>query len=206
MPAVKFFRPFSEIILGIWHITENEEKLIHLLSESGNEGTIRPVAHAGQRLRHIAGRALLASVSSYIYGSNPHPIIIFETGLPGLAGHGGNVSISHCEGFATCAIAMNPAITTGTDIEIPSIKMLSLAPRFLNHTEIEQAAGNMETTAKFWCGKEALYKALAPGNAGMLPGESMGIRRRFAETGSWDIFTDTYMNAVLAVARNRTNC
>ena len=124
------------------------ETMLHPCSE------VRPVS-GGQRLGHIASTVLLQQLAASVQ----HPrawVIRSVEGLPEIPGYSGSVSVSHTEGLAAAVIG--PQSRQGTDVEKPSEKLLKIASRVFNQTELEWAANDLVRLCRLWCAKEAVYK------------------------------------------------
>lgn len=138
---------------GLWHIEENEDFFLKRIP-----APIR-VTHPHKRLQHLAGRFLLP----LLFEDFPlHEIVIADTRKPYLPDEQYHFSISHCGHYAAAITSSTHRV--GIDIEIPSEKVLRIAPKFLNRREhelIKQTGSTeqlLQMTTLFWSCKEALFK------------------------------------------------
>lgn len=138
---------------GLWHIEENEDFFLKRVSVPGQ------VSHPHKRLQHLAGRYLLP----ILFDDFPlNEILIADTRKPYLPDEQYHFSISHCGQYAAAIASSTHRV--GIDIEIPTLKVLRIAHKFLNQreTELINQTGSTEEllqmTTLFWSCKEALFK------------------------------------------------
>lgn len=146
--------------IALWHIEENEDTLSkQLLLEKCPED----IVSAQKRLEWISGRLLI----QYLVASSNlpyHGIKKDEFGKPFLYQSNYNISLSHSYPFVAAQI--HPHQSIGIDIEQPKEKLLKIAPRILDSTELEDAGTDIVKHCIYWCAKEALYKVY--GKRGLL--------------------------------------
>jgi phosphopantetheinyl transferase len=138
---------------GLWHIEENEDFFLNRVPVPGQ------VSHPHKRLQHLAGRYLLP----ILFDDFPlNEILIADTRKPYLPDEQYHFSISHCGQYAAAIASSTHRV--GIDIEIPTLKVLRIAHKFLNQreTELINQTGSTEEllqmTTLFWSCKEALFK------------------------------------------------
>ncbi|MFY7879355.1 MAG: 4'-phosphopantetheinyl transferase family protein [Lacibacter sp.] len=138
---------------GLWHIEENEDFFLKRVPVPGQ------VSHPHKRLQHLAGRYLLP----ILFDDFPlNEILIADTRKPYLPDEQYHFSISHCGQYAAAIASSTHRV--GIDIEIPTLKVLRIAHKFLNQreTELINQTGSTEEllqmTTLFWSCKEALFK------------------------------------------------
>lgn len=154
-----FFMPFfyqqninENTHFAIWSIQEPLsyfEEEMHLLVDIQNEE---------RKIQHLAVRWLLALMMPEIDVAN---IKIADNGKPYIPGAGFHFSLSHCKGFAACAISeTNPV---GIDIEIIHDRIAKVAHKFL-HDEEKKLVSALPADAQlnqmgfYWAAKESMYK------------------------------------------------
>ncbi|HOO08811.1 MAG TPA: 4'-phosphopantetheinyl transferase superfamily protein [Cyclobacteriaceae bacterium] len=140
----------GEVVL--WHITESEHVLAGLLAPVNCPPNI---ANPQKRLEWMAGRLLLRHLAG-ASGLDYHGIEKDGFGKPFLKNHHHHISLSHS--YPYVAAQLSPARPVGIDIEQPKEKLLRIAPRILDKTELENAGANITKHCIYWCAKEALYK------------------------------------------------
>lgn len=136
----------------MWHITESEHVLAGLLAPVNCPPNI---ANPQKRLEWMAGRLLLRHLAG-ASGLDYHGIEKDGFGKPFLKNHHHHISLSHS--YPYVAAQLSPARPVGIDIEQPKEKLLRIAPRILDKTELENAGANITKHCIYWCAKEALYK------------------------------------------------
>jgi phosphopantetheinyl transferase len=145
--------------LGVWKIEETEEFF------KGNVPQHRDVTHPHKRLQHLAGRYLL----QFLFPDFPYHLIeIADTRKPFLPDELYHFSISHCGDYAAAIVSKDKRV--GTDIEIPSEKVLKISNKFLNEKEysifnIQHSILNDRLTTidyrlmtLLWSAKESVFK------------------------------------------------
>lgn len=111
-----------------------------------------------RRLQSYATRHLCRNM----LGNNVE-VLKTESGKPYLHPPVGNISITHTAQYA--AIMHSQRMEVGLDLETVNDKVLRIAPKFMDDTEIE-AIPDAEKVRKlilYWSAKEALYKLHAKG-------------------------------------------
>jgi phosphopantetheinyl transferase len=154
-----FFMPFfyqqninETTHFAIWSIEEPLsyfEEEMHLLVDIQNEE---------RKIQHLAVRWLLALMMPEIDVAN---IKVADNGKPYIPGAGFHFSLSHCKGFAACAISEKSPI--GIDIEILHDRIAKVAHKFLEEEEKKlvaevPVANQLNHLGFYWAAKEAMYK------------------------------------------------
>lgn len=142
--------------MAIWAI---EEPLAFFESKlQGRVEASKNIMHPVKRTQHLAGRLLLQTmlpaldVNSIQYAANGKPY--FENANI-------HFSISHCNGYAACAISEEGPV--GIDIELIHERIKKVAPKFLHTTELEKIntlneEAQLKEMSFVWAAKEAMYK------------------------------------------------
>ena len=142
--------------LAVWHITEDEDFFLPVVTVSNN------IRHPHKRLQHLAGRYLLA----VLFEDFPLELIrIADTRKPFLPGDPYHFSISHCGDYAAAIVSRKNRV--GVDIETVSLKIEKIIHKFLPETEQEMIFGMSENKEMefvrplltlAWSIKETLFK------------------------------------------------
>ena len=138
--------------LGIWHITEEEAFFLEKVPLS------RQFTHSHKRLQHLAGRYLL----QHLFPDFPLSLIqIADTRKPYLPEESHHFSISHCGDYAAAIVSTERRV--GIDIELPTERILTIMPKFLNARERSECVPHnttllVETATTLWSAKEAMFK------------------------------------------------
>jgi 4'-phosphopantetheinyl transferase len=116
------------------------------------------IQNEDRKLQHLAARWLLKLMRPEIALES---IEIADNGKPCLPGAPFHFSLSHCKGYAACAISETGPI--GVDIEIIHERISKVAHKFLSVeekqlvTDISEEA-LLKQLAFYWAAKEAMYK------------------------------------------------
>jgi len=84
-------------------------------------------------------------------------VLYHQDGKPYLADKTDSISISHSGKYI--ALITHPVLASGIDIEVPSKKIMKVAPRFLSDKE-QTYLTDEQSAAIAWSAKEALYKII----------------------------------------------
>jgi len=154
-----FFMPFfyqqninETTHYAIWRI---EEPLSYFEEEMN---LMVDIQNEERKIQHLAVRWLLALMMPEIELAT---IKVAENGKPYIPGAGFHFSLSHCKGFAACAISETKPI--GIDIEILHDRITKVAHKFL-HEEEKNLVSALSQDAQlnqlgfYWAAKEAMYK------------------------------------------------
>lgn len=138
---------------ALWKIEEEEFSLAKNLQPY--ETIPDSITHPAKRLEFLAGRCLLKALlenwSLMYHGLTKDPY-----GKPFLSNHPFHISLSHS--YPYVAAIINRTQTAGIDLEQPKEKLLRIAPRVLDKTELEDAGKDIIKHCIYWCAKESLVK------------------------------------------------
>ena len=138
--------------LAVWSLTETEEELSLTLSrlEKTQRHRLSQINSPIQRaafwsLRHLMLEVGLDPLSVY-YSPNGRPMVY----------HKGWVSLSHTHKYT--ALAWNPEVPVGVDVEAQRPQILRIAHKF-SPPKVAPDSYSVEELTELWCAKEALYKS-----------------------------------------------
>lgn len=108
-------------------------------------------------VRQQAEKGAIGQIVAEVFGSDA---ILGHTdsGRPFIKGFEGDVSISHCQGYA--ALAAVPSGRVGIDIEHGREQLRRVASRFLSEAELKLYGDSTESLLSAWTRKEAIFKCL----------------------------------------------
>ena len=143
--------------LAVWKIEEPENFFLTKAPLQAN------ITHPQKRLQHLAARYLL----QYLFPNFPYSqILIAPTHKPFLPNKQYYFSLSHSGNYAAAIVSAKHQV--GIDIEIASTKVLKVAHKFLNETEIlnfklpthnlQFTTYNLQLTTLLWSSKETMLK------------------------------------------------
>ena len=154
-----FFMPFfyqqninEHTHFAIWSIQEP-------LSYFEEEMTLAvEIQNEERKIQHLAGRWLLKLMMPEV---ELEKIEMAPNGKPWIPDAGFHFSISHCKGYAACAISELHPI--GIDIEIIHARIAKVAHKFLHQKETELITellpdSQLKQQGFYWAAKEAMYK------------------------------------------------
>lgn len=139
----------NQLKIGLWQITESLNELQQLW-----QGRAAPTAAPENRQKEwLASRLCLQSLLN-----EACEIVKDSYGKPQLLSGKGQISISHCKGFA--AVAYHPIQPVGIDMEYLSDRILTIAPRFVRPEEtfLLEEYGEIHGAMLIWSAKESLFK------------------------------------------------
>jgi len=146
----------NDISWAIWHINERLEELVESWSLSEfDRDYLDKVTHQRKKKEYLAGRLVIRHLAQEMK-LDFSGIYKDEWGKPHLINTNHQVSISNSYPYAAAII--NGKDPVGIDLEIPSPKLVKIAPKFLNEEELEFSKNDPEKLCVLWCAKEALYK------------------------------------------------
>lgn len=141
---------------ALWHISEEEEALIHQLSLSTEEEhELATHKLPKRRLEWLASRLLVKQLAQK-HKIPATKLVKDQWGKPLLAGTSSYISISHAYPYA--AAILDEQQPVGIDIEKPRSQLLRIQHKFLNKDEQLCAEDNPRKLCVYWAAKEALYK------------------------------------------------
>jgi 4'-phosphopantetheinyl transferase len=138
---------------GLWHITEDEERLQQLLKL--HDFPPENITKSEKRLEWLAGRVLTQRLLEAL-GNEYYGIRKDEFGKPFPTSHPFQLSLSHS--YPYVAAIIDEAYSVGIDLEQPKEKLLRVAPRVLSSGELKDAADDLVKHCIYWCAKESLIK------------------------------------------------
>lgn len=145
----------DHIHIGIWKIEEGDEATFREipLSES-DRAILQSIRNPGKQLQRLACRATLLQIT----GNRDLVIHYDEYRKPHLPGSGTHLSLTHTGNMA--AAMLNTRGPAGIDLELPTMRIFAVRPRFLSLIEQheDQHAGDLLKQTIFWSAKEALFK------------------------------------------------
>lgn len=144
---------------GIWHVTEEEEDLVALITP--HEEIPANIQYHNKRLEFAAGRALVKLLLEDL-GFSFAGVGKDDFGKPLLKGLEHKVSLSHS--FPYVAAIINDQNEMGIDIEQPTPKLFRIGPRVLHVSELRDADKNLNKHCIYWCAKEAMMKVYGKRN------------------------------------------
>lgn len=157
MPIVEkkyFYR--SNLSWGLWHITETLDELFEQLEPNEIDlSYLDKIGHEKKKKEFLASRLLLKQLLHY-YDLEYKGVIKDDILKPYLVGHKCHISISHSHDYASAVI--HPGQKTAIDIELLSIKMLDIVPKFLSNEERNFVERDERRATLLWCAKETMYK------------------------------------------------
>jgi 4'-phosphopantetheinyl transferase len=138
---------------AIWHITETEQNLLGKLSSM--EDSPPSITNPNKRLEWLASRLLICDLMQKMK-MNYQGLDKDNFGKPMMRGHNIHVSITHSYPYVAAVIDRHNYV--GIDLEQPKEKLLRIAPRVLDTSELEDAGVDVIKHCIFWCAKETLIK------------------------------------------------
>ena len=148
--------------IAVWSISETYDELVLFLN---NEGFLKEIHNLGLKSPLRVSQKLVAGILlQHILNQNIE-LIYDELGKPHLKNNTGHISISNTKEFV--AVIYHPEKSVGIDIEIPSERILKIAPKFVNGQEQkwmnERSTNSYQNTFIIWCVKESVFKLIGGG-------------------------------------------
>lgn len=138
---------------ALWKIQEDEHTL---QAEVASFEIIPPsITNSYKRLEFIAGRVLIKELLK-TWGFDYSGLVKDEFGKPFLKNHAMHISLSHSYPYVAAVIALDKPV--GIDLEQPKEKLLKIASRVLDATELKDAGHDIVKHCIYWCAKESLIK------------------------------------------------
>jgi hypothetical protein len=151
MPLREFHQVGLQSGWAIWHITENESQLLN-----GIIGSIPDeIVNEKKRLEWVASRQLILTLCNHL-GLRFFGVRKDEFGKPFLEKYPHHISLSHS--FPFVAVQIDYDHPVGIDLEQPRPKLLTIAPRIMSATELQDAGNDIIKHCVYWCAKEAMFK------------------------------------------------
>ena len=198
MPIILSETPKSNVIWGLWQITETEAELRkRTIFSEADEVYLKTLTNPARRLQTLSCRALLQQLL-HMYNV-PYKGITkdLETGKPYLIDCDWHVSFSHSRAISSAIVHKNAPV--GIDIELLQEKLQRIQTKFLSDEEMAWANNNVDRLGMLWSAKEAIYKQLSAKGVTlkgilMQPIEQVGSNlkmRGFAKLGDSVLEIDT---------------
>lgn len=148
--------------IAVWSISETYDELVLFLN---NESFLKEIKNLGLKSELRISQKLVAGILlQHILNQNIE-LSYDELGKPHLKNNTGHISISNTKEFV--AVIYHPEKSVGIDIEIPSERILKIAPKFVNKQEqLWMDASQTEpylNNYKIWCVKESIFKLIGGG-------------------------------------------
>ena len=147
-------------MIGVWQITETEDKLRELASVPSDEmEEISFISNESLRKQRLAVRALLCELfGEKVYLSH------HDNGKPYLENSVTNISITHTDKYV--AVILNDNEDVGIDIESLSRDFSAVERKALSEDEGDDPDDDKrnEQLAVYWCAKEAVFKKMSQHN------------------------------------------
>ena len=154
MPQLFNYSYESGLEISIWEVSESPIFFLENLDTSRfDTNELRAIPHPQKQLEWLASRYLLQKTTSTFKHAG---ITKDEFGKPHLLDTNLKISLSHTQNLV--AVALQPSLAVGLDIEIPSEKLRTVAHKFLNDSERTHANNRLEYLCVYWACKEAVYK------------------------------------------------
>jgi len=141
--------------LGLWELSENEDKLLSKFSTIAPKKEILKAAkfkYPNRKSEWIATRLLMYELLNRVVA-----IDYDENGKPIINNRDQCISISHTKGMVAVIITKNMA---GIDVEMLNDRVLRIENKFMSGIESDQICkeNKAQSLLTYWSGKETLYK------------------------------------------------
>jgi 4'-phosphopantetheinyl transferase len=143
----------SDRAWALWKVEEDEETLIHKLVP--HDKIPDGISNSKKRLEWYVGRTLVKTLLQH-WNINYQGITKDGFGKPFLIGYNFHLSLSHSYPYVAAVIDKHKQV--GIDLEQPKEKLLKIAPRILENSELLDAGRNLTKHCIYWCSKETLIK------------------------------------------------
>ena len=153
--------PLGEHV-AVWNISETYDELVLFLN---NAFFLKEIQNLGLNSALRINQKISAGILLQHILKDNIELYYDELGKPHLKNYLGHVSISNTKEFV--AVVYHPQKATGIDIEIPSERILKIAPKFINESEQNWIKNGYTPFYKncfiVWCVKESLFKMIGGG-------------------------------------------
>ena len=148
--------------IAVWSISETYDGLVLFLN---NESFLKEIKNLGLKSTLRINQKLVAGILlQHILNQNIE-LSYDKLGKPHLKNNAGHISISNTKELV--AVIYHPEKSVGIDIEIPSERVLKIAPKFVNEQERLWVGANQTERYlnyyKIWCVKESIFKLIGGG-------------------------------------------
>lgn len=148
--------------IAVWSISETYDELVLFLN---NESFLKEIKNLGLKSPLRVNQKLVAGILLQQILNQNIELSYDKYGKPRLKNNAGHISISNTKDFV--AVIYHPEKLVGIDIEIPSERILKIAPKFVNEQERLWTDKNQTETYlnnyKIWCVKESIFKLIGGG-------------------------------------------
>ncbi|MFC2138835.1 4'-phosphopantetheinyl transferase family protein [Bacteroidota bacterium] len=144
----------TDVLLGLWDITEDYETLITDLKLNQEDLKIlNSFNNDNRKLEWLSVRKLLAELTN-----SEIDIIYNNERKPFLSDKSYNISISHSKNFTSILLSKQKKV--GIDLEFMSHRIRKISHKFINENEKITTNPDLHKYHLYihWCAKEALYK------------------------------------------------
>jgi 4'-phosphopantetheinyl transferase len=143
----------SDSAWALWKIEEEEKTLAAKIHPF--EPVPAAVTNPAKRLEFLAGRVLIQALLEK-WSLTFEGLRKDQHGKPFFIGHDINLSVSHSFPYVAAIIHKHKSV--GIDLEQPKEKLLRIAARVLNSSELQDAGEDVVKHCVYWCAKETLIK------------------------------------------------
>ena len=155
--------------MGIWHITENQDQLLQLITLSERQQEEMDLYKVdNKKLEWLSARILIKLMTAQ-FNITFEGITKDKHGKPSLRNSHCQISLSHSYPYVAAIIDTTEDV--GIDIEQPKQKLQRVADRFLSKAELDFIKDDTVMLCKAWCAKETLYKIY--GQRGLIFSENL---------------------------------
>lgn len=152
MPLEKLHKN-SNSAWALWKIEEDEHSLYNQVAST--ETVPSSITNPIKRLEFLTGRVLIKKLVE-LWGLEYSGLTKNEFGKPFLNHYPIHISLSHSYPYVAAIIARD--IPVGIDLEQPKEKLLKIASRVLDASELRDAGTDITKHCIYWCAKESLIK------------------------------------------------
>jgi 4'-phosphopantetheinyl transferase len=138
---------------GLWKISEDEDALLNQIYPY--EQIANELTNPNKRLEFASSRVLLKTLLAK-WDLPFEGLTKDAAGKPYLKNSDLHISLSHS--YPYVAVIIDKDKPVGIDLEQPKNKLLRIAERVLNETELRNAGEDVTKHCVIWCAKETLIK------------------------------------------------
>jgi 4'-phosphopantetheinyl transferase len=159
MPLITIDTPAPDRWLAVWQLADTDawaDLLAGLALSPDDQQQWEQLRHPTRQQTFLAARHACQAICEML-GISYGGIVKSPTQQPSLLGQPHlQISLSHHDGLAVCALSFVGAI--GVDLERPRPQLQRIQHKFVSPQEQAYAAQNLDTLTLCWTAKEALYK------------------------------------------------
>ncbi|MFM7015440.1 MAG: 4'-phosphopantetheinyl transferase family protein [Bacteroidota bacterium] len=146
----------------VWSISETYDELVLFLN---NSSFLKEIQNLELKSELRLKQKLAAGILLQHILQHPIELVYDNLGKPRLKNVLGHISITNTKEFV--AVIYHPTKPVGIDIEIPSERILKVAPKFVNEQEQKWMTDSAENSHQncfiVWCVKESVFKLIGGG-------------------------------------------